>query len=176
MGDFDNKRKKSSRKLSEDQMAGIMLDYSACWEVGELKAIQFPAVLRELIQLALVDCVLCLQCTACNKEVKSFLEENKMAERFKIQLGTAYPGPDVYHLPCSKEVFEKLAHFAELFTIPEICDHLHICQSGDVRLEWFDISSRSLYISKKVPEEYVKLLCKRLGCVYTDGSIPGWKS
>jgi hypothetical protein len=157
-------------------MAGIMLDFSACWEVQELKAVQFPAFLRELSNLASVDCVLCLQCTASNEEVKSFLQENKIAERFKIQLGTAYPRPKVYHLPCSEEILKKLAQFAELFTAPEICDHLHICQCSVVRLEWFDIFSQPLYISKKVPEQSVMLFCKKLGCDYADGSIPGWKS
>jgi hypothetical protein len=160
--------------LTKEEMAGIMMDMRACWEVSGVepgRAIEFFSALIELIP---ADSTFCIEGTNLVEEVRSFLQASRIPHLTRVQLATSYPKPDVFHIAFNEENMKQMAEFAENFTIPEICDHIYIYQNNEMLLEWNDAFSNPLYISKKIPEEYVKVFCQKLGCEYCDGSVPSW--
>lgn len=160
--------------LSEGQRAGIMMNFQSCWEVTEIKHKRASIFFKALIDLIPAGSILCIEGTNQAQEVKSFLEANKIQNITKVQLFTSRPIPYVYHIPCEDRILSALSDFAEIFTVPEICDHIHIYSDSDVLLEWLDTFSKPLYISKKIPEEFVKTFCEKFDCYYSDASIPDW--
>ena len=160
--------------LTEGQRAGIMMNFQSCWEVTEIKHKHLSLFFKSLIDLVPAGSILCIEGTNQCEEVKSFLEANKIQNITKVQLFTSRPEPNVSHVPCDNRILSALYDLAEIFTVPEICDHIHIYSDRDVLLEWFDAFSRPLYISKKISEESVKTFCEKFDCFYSDASIPDW--
>jgi len=160
--------------LTEQQMAGIMLDMRNCWEVTKIKGVQAANFFRTLVEMAPEYSIFCLETTAAVDEVKEFLEANKMPPVRKVQLGTLWPKPSVYHIPLNEQTMQQMAQLAVNFAMPEICDHIHIYNESLVLLEWFDAFWQPMYISKKIPENSIKSFCEKIGCDYCDGSLPSW--
>ena len=160
--------------LTEQEMAGIQLDMRAIWEVTGIKGVQAANFFRALVELVPAYSIFCLETTNPVEEVTAFLEANKMPPARKVQLGTMWPRPAVYHIPLNEQTMQQVAQLAENFAMPEICDHIHIYNEGAVLLEWFDAFWQELYISKKIPEDTVRAFCEKLGCEYCDGSLPSW--
>lgn len=156
---------------TDEQMAGIMLDMRSCWEVTEIKGIQAGNFFTALLGLLPADSIFCIETTSKVEEVQSFLQANKIPHTTKVQLGTIWPKPDVFHLSFNEQNMQQMAQLAESFAMPEICDHIHIYKDEEVLLEWFDAFWQPLYISKQIPESEVKDFCEKLGCEYCDGSL-----
>jgi hypothetical protein len=164
-------------RLTEEQMSGIMMDYRSCWEVTEIKYRQAGKFFNALITLMPDECTFCVETTSLAEEVREFFEASKIPYITKVQLGTgsAYPAaPKVFHIAFSEQNMRQFEEFAENFAMPEICDHIHIYKYNEVLLEWFDVFSNPLYISKKISEDSIKSFCEKIGCEYCDGSLPSW--
>jgi hypothetical protein len=157
-------------RLPDEEMAGIILDMRACWEVPKGKRIDSTAFFRGLASAMPTGAILCLEGTSIAKEVKALLEAHKVEEICKVHLGTSWPRPAVYHVPCAEPVLSTLAELTEKHAEPEICDHLHVYKDGLVLLSWYDAFLIPLYISKAVQENDVKAFCEILGRSYRDGS------
>ncbi|GAJ03065.1 unnamed protein product, partial [marine sediment metagenome] len=149
--------------LSDEEMAGIMLDWRACWEVSKIKSKSSPAFFKAIGNLLPAGCTLCIEGTNICDEVKAFLEGHSVDEICKVQLGTYWPRPEVYHAVASDEVFSALAELSERRAIPEICDHIYVYKNKEVLLSWNDAFSIPLYVSKRVAESSLKAFCQTLG-------------
>lgn len=159
--------------LPEEELAGIILDMSACWEVAKGRK-DCQTCFRELPKLFPPAATLCIEGTSIAPDVKSYLDAHRVKQRTKVQLGTAWPRPAVYHVPCDEQTLSGIVELAEKHAEPEMCDHLYVYKDQRVLLTWNDVFSDPLYISKKVPEDKVKVFCQALGCSYKDGSVPDW--
>ena len=160
--------------LTEQEMAGIQLDMRNCWEVTEIRGVQAAKYFLALLDIMPADSVFCVETSNLVEEVREFLEANKMPNTTRVLLGSIWPKPDVFHIPFSEQNMRQMAEFAVNFAIPEICDHIHIYKNDEVLLEWFDVFSKPLYISKKFSEDSINDFCSKVGCEYCDGSIPSW--
>jgi hypothetical protein len=160
--------------LPEKERAGITLDMSTCWEVSKVKQKRCTAFFKALGKLVPTGATLCIEGTSISKEVKSFLEAHRVKETCKVQLGTLWPRPSIYHVFCNDETLFELANLSERHAVPEICDHLNVYKDGEVLLSWYDAFSDPIYISKKLPEDDLKAFCNTLGCSCKDGSIPDY--
>jgi len=160
--------------LTEQEMAGIMLNMRDCWEVTEIKGVQASNLFKALVNLMPEDSIFCLETTSSVEEVMAFLEANKIPPVTKVQLGTLWPKPAVYHIPLNEQTMQQMAELAVSFVMPEICDHIHIYKDGEVLLEWFDAFWQPLYVSRKITEDSVKSFCEKIGCDYCNGSLASW--
>ena len=173
MGLFERIIEKIFPSLPEEELVGITLDMSACWEVAKGRK-DCQICFRELPKLFPQRATLCIEGTSIANEVKSYLDSHRVKQITKVQLGTLWPRPTVYHVPCDEQTLSGIMELAEKHAEPEICDHIYVYKGQEVLFEWNDAFSQPIYISKKVPEEKVKVFCEALGCSYKDGSVPDW--
>ena len=160
------------KRLTEEEMAGITMDKRDYWEVLGIKAKQAGEFFLALIELMPADSTFCVEGTSLARKVKSFFKKSRTPHTTRVWLGTSYPRPDVFHIAFNEQNMRQIADFTGIFSVPEICDHIYIYRDDNMLLEWTDAFSKSLYISKIIPEKYVKVFCEKFGCIYRDASSP----
>jgi hypothetical protein len=151
--------------LPEEETSGMALDMTECWEIGKGKK-NCRLFFRELPKLFPTGTTLCIEGTSIAHDIKSFLETHRVTEITKVRLGTLWPRPSVYHVPCEEQTLSGLIELSERHAEPEICDHIYVYRGLEVLLEFNDAFSERLYISNKVPEDKVRAFCAALGCSY----------
>ena len=62
-----------------------------------------------------------------------------------------------------------LADQAEGVAYPEICTHLHVYASGRVLVQWYDAFSAACYVSKRLPEERLRVFSAELRTSFKEG-------
>jgi len=159
--------------LSDEEMAGITLDMSACWEVAKGRK-DCQICFRELPKLFPPGSTLCIEGTSIADDVKSYLDSHRVEQITKVHLGTIWPRPSVYHVPCDEQTLSGLMKLANNHAEPELADHLYVYKNQEVLFTWNDAFSDPIYISKKVPEDKVKTFCTAVKSTYQDGSVPDW--
>ena len=75
--------------LSDEEMAGIMLDMKACWEISKIKQKNCSAFFRTLNNLVPAGATLCFEGTSISKDVKLFLEAHRIRNICEV-LGCTY--------------------------------------------------------------------------------------
>lgn len=173
MGLFEKIIEKLFPSLSEEELAGIVLDMSACWEVAKGRK-DCQVCFRELAKLLPPKSTLCIQGTSIANDVKSYLDARRVKEITKVQLGTSWPRSAVYHIPCDEQTLSGLIELAEKHAEPEMFDHILVYKDQEVLFESYDAFDQRIYISKKVPEDKVSAFCSAVKCSYKDGSVPDW--
>ncbi|MHC4544155.1 MAG: hypothetical protein ACYTDW_06660 [Planctomycetota bacterium] len=154
-------------------MAEITLDMSACWEVAKGRK-DCQICFRELPKLFPPSSTLCIEGTSIAEDVKSYLDAHRVKKITKVHLGTLWPRPSVYHVPCDEQTLSGLVKLAAKHAQPELADHLYVYKDQELLLEWNDAFSDPIYISKKVSEDKVSSFCTAIKCTYKDGSVPDW--
>ncbi|MHC4574901.1 MAG: hypothetical protein ACYS76_12365 [Planctomycetota bacterium] len=153
--------------LPDEETAGIRLDTSVCWQAAKGK--KRPEVFfQELGKLFSSSVTLWIEGTSIAQDIQSFLETRKVAKVTKVQLGTLWPRPHVYHVSCDEDTLRGLVGLAEKHAEPEICDHICVYKDQKVLLAWYDAFYDPIYISRKIPEEKVAAFCAAIGCPYRE--------
>jgi hypothetical protein len=159
--------------LSEEEMAGVTIDMSACGEIAKGRK-DYQICFREFPELFPPESILCIEGTSIADDVKSYLDAHRVEQITKVHLGTLWPRPVVYHIPCDDQTLSGLIELANNHAEPELTDNLYVYKDQEVLLEWHDAFSDPIYISKKVPEDKVKAFCVAVKSTYQDSSVPDW--
>lgn len=150
-----------------EERQGIHLDEPLCWKVST-GAQYFSDFLRALSELVPEGSVLYLEGGSPSQELKAFLGAKKIPPRNKVETGTIWPRPAVYHLPADKAFLIELAQRTQKCATPEVCDHLCVYKDGIVFVSGHDCLDGPLYISRQIPVETLKVFCERLGCSFEE--------
>ncbi len=102
------------------------------------------------------------------KEIEEYLEARKPAQITKVEMGTIWPRPRIFHLPITTENLEGLAQLVEKHAELEIAVHLLVYRDNKVLIEWYDAFSDPFYISKEISEDKIKIFSERLGIKYKE--------
>jgi len=155
--------------VAAEEREGIRFPPGAHWDLDHPEA-QFPQLLRRLPDLMPPGSTLYLEGSPAD-EVRAYLEARAVENPAKVQMGTVWPRPLVFHIALTPENMTGLAALAERYVIPQIADHLHIYKDGTVFLAWYDMASDPLCVSKEIPEAALRDLCAELDLQYKDCSI-----
>lgn len=154
---------------SKEERKGISLAGKPCWEISRVR--DAPSFLRAIAVLIPLDSVLYLEDGATPKKLRKYLEERAAKNTCKVEMGTLSLRVDRFHMQATKENLEDLAKLAESYATPEVAIHLHIYQNGRMFLQWYDAFFDPLYISKEIPEAYIKEFCNKLGVDYKETTV-----
>lgn len=164
-----------------EERKGISLDKSNCWET-QLLLVDLKALiedgheekcwevvwdfLRALVVLAPPESVLFIECAFRPKlEMRFFLEEKAAKKISKTQLLSGW-WPKCYHMPITEENLNKLAELAESNPLPPIVTNFLVYKDNEVLVEWSGSFSDPTYISKKIPEEKIRIFCDKFETHY----------
>lgn len=150
--------------IPKNEREGISLSTKECWEVFSIK--DFPAFLKVISNLVPTGSILYLEGSDTPKKLRSYLEERASQNICKVEMGTIWPRPDVFHIDITKENMAGLAELAENCCTPEVAVHLHVYKEGKILLQWYDAFYDPLFISKDIPEENIKKFCNSLNVKY----------
>ena len=147
---------------------GLSLDESSAWEVEPTKS--RAAFLLALPQLLPSDSVVYFEGTS-EAEVEDLLERNIVPHPARIAIGTIWPRPKTYHVPCTAEVMASLAQIIESRSEPYLCTHIHAYKVQKVLLEWHDaFETDPMRISRSIDEAAVSAFASALGVGYSGRS------
>ena len=141
------------RVAPKSEWSGISLDEDRIWVVEPTK--DHADFLRALPALLPPNSVVYLE-GPVDQEVIEFLESNQFDDPTKVALGTIWPAPTYYHIPCSAETMSGLASIINELPVVNLCTHIHAYKKKIVLLEWHDaFYDDPIRLSKKLREEEV---------------------
>ena len=143
---------------------GISLSVKDYWEVSGIK--DFPSFLRSLRDLIPNDSVLYLEGGDTPKKLRSYLEERATQNICKVEMGTIWPHPDIFHIGATIDNLEDLAGLIQNYVSPQVAVHLHVYKEGKMLLQWYDAFSGPMFVSKEIPEDSIKDFCDILNVKY----------
>jgi hypothetical protein len=139
------------------------LDKEACWKVSN-PGRDIEQFLIALAEMAPQDSVLYLEDGSPSRDLKAFLDRNRLPERSKIAGGTSWPWPLIFHLPVNKAFLLELARQTAKCATAEVCMHLHLYREGIYLIQGYDFVDLPIFISKEISQDAITKFCKRLGC------------
>ena len=149
----------------KSEWGGLRLDQPDAWEVGPTQ--DRPRFLRALPTLLRRPCTLYLEGTT-ELGVEQLLAGNGIKDPERIAIGTIWPRPKRFHVPCTGEFLQALAQQLESEPKPYLCTHLHAYAAGSVLLEWHDaFASDPMRVSREIDEAAVSAFAAALGTGYT---------
>lgn len=134
------------------------------WEVDA--APDLASLLRALDGWLPEGCVLCLEVGEPSSEVEAFMRRHAVPERARVQRGTIWPRPRVFHVPAEREAFSALVELAERHGGPELATHLHVYRDDEVLLAAFDVLFQEMWLPLTTSEDRVAALAARLGVAH----------
>jgi hypothetical protein len=150
-----------------DEMAGAQLE-GPHWEIA-YSGVDHADFFRRLPGLVPEGSMLVIEGGSPCAALQAFLAERNVPPTTTVARGTVWPRGDVVHIPASEEVLRALADQAEGTAYPEICTHLHVYASGRVLVQWYDAFSAPCYVSKRLPEERLRVFCAELRTSFKEG-------
>lgn len=144
---------------------GISLDERNCWRI-DLKKSDISLFIREMGILFPRASVVYLEGTAIDPDIQEYLRSIRAEKTTKLEMGTIWPRPRVFHIPLFDEHLQKLAEFTDTHAMPEVCDHLHVYKDDEVLLQGHDIWDKIVYVSNRIDEGLIKEFCARVKCKY----------
>ncbi len=141
---------------------------SLCGPAWEVPAPEDPATfLRAIDVIAPAGSVLYLEGGCPIAEMEAFLAQRVPEKTTKVELGTIWPRPEVYHMAITPGNLEGLAELAAPCDWFDLAVHMHVYKGADVLLEWYDVDCRDpMWLSQEIPAGRVRAFCERLGVDY----------
>ena len=156
------------RIVPKFESEGLTLDESPTWEVEPTK--DFSKFVQALPTLLPGGAVVYLEGTT-EPEVEDFLETHRLGEPQKVAIGTIWPMPKRYHIPCSPETMSALASLLDDASVAYLCTHIHAYRNDEMLMEWHDaFYDDPVRISKGIDEGAVASFAEALGKPYADGT------
>ena len=135
------------------------------WEVGGIR--KASAFFEALVEFLPLSTYLRFEGTSVAPDVRALLEANAVAPAMNITRGTLWPKPKVFHVLANERLLRTLATLALHLAEPEICDHFHAYQDGQLVLQWYDAFSDPLLVDETIAEAAVQHFCSKLGVRYS---------
>ena len=147
---------------------GLTLDESQTWEVGPTK--DFSRFVSALPVLLPDSAVVYFEGTTV-PEVEGFLEKYGVSSPEKVAIGTIWPKPKRYHVPCLPATMSSLASLLNDASVAYLCTHIHSYENGKMLMEWHDAFwTDPIRISRQIDEETVAKFADSLGTSYKGGT------
>jgi len=121
-------------------------------------------VLVVLSKFINTECKLALAGGFHPSEVPDYLKPHSDSLPSFIHRGTTWPVQETFLLENAPKALCDLAHFAENFAPPEICDHLNIFCEDTVVLEWHDFGDSIFHCTDTIGNDVASQLAKALEC------------
>jgi hypothetical protein len=144
---------------------GISLDERNCWLI-DFKKSDIALFIREMGMLFPQGSTIYLEGTAIVSGIQEYLGSIRAEETTKLEMGTIWPRPKIFHVPLVDEHLQRLAEFTDTHAMAEVCDHLHVYKDDEVLLQGYDIWDKVVYVSGKTGEGPIKDFCARVDCKY----------
>ena len=144
---------------------GISLDVRGCWLI-DFKKSDFTLFVREMGMLFPEGSTIYLEGTAITPDVQEYLHSIRADKITKVEMGTIWPRPKIFHIPLVAEYLQKLAALTDTHAIPEVCDHFHVYKDNEVLLQGHDMLDKTVYLSNEIDENLVKDFCAKVNCKY----------
>jgi len=149
------------RVAPKSEWSGISLDDDEIWVVEPTK--DHADFLKALPVLLPPNSVVYLE-GPVDQEVIEFLESNQFDGHTKVALGTIWPAPKYYHIPCSVETMSGLVSIINKLPVVYLCTHIHAYKEKVVLLEWHDaFCDAPIRLSKKLSEEKIVKFSELVG-------------
>ncbi|MBT8102398.1 MAG: hypothetical protein KJO95_05470 [Gammaproteobacteria bacterium] len=154
--------------VPKSESEGLTLDESHTWEVEPTRdCSKFVEALPTLLP---EGAVVYLEGTT-EPEVNDFLENHLLGDPQKVAIGTIWPMPSRYHVPCSTAIMSALAALLNDASIAYLCTHIHAYKNDKMLMEWHDaFYDVPVRISRQIDEEAVASFAEAVGKSYTDGT------
>jgi len=108
--------------------------------------------LLKAIDLAMPkEATLYVEGTSIAPEVRDYLGRRQGPAPRRVEPGTLWPKPQVFHLPLEGRKLEELRDLAERHAEPEICDHLVVYLDDRVLLWAHDAGSGHVELARSLP-------------------------
>ena len=147
--------------MSED----LYFDNKTVWVISPPK--KYSTFFTALQNLLPEDTVFYLEGTSICETVRSFLQTVQIESAISIAAGTLWPKPEIYHVPVTSQVINKMMDFFENFAPHELFDHFHVYAKNKILLQGYDVfCTEPLLLSGTFLEEQIKIFCKTAGCDY----------
>jgi hypothetical protein len=148
----------------KSEWGGLRLDRPDAWEVSATQdRLRF---LRALPTLLRRPCALYFEGTT-ELGVEKLLAAHAIKDPERIAIGTIWPRPKRFHVPCTVEFLQTLARQLESEAKPYLCTHLHAYAPGSVLLEWHDaFGSDPMRVSREIEEAAVSAFAQALQTGY----------
>jgi len=154
------------RAVPRSEWDGLQLEEPA-WEINSTG--DRAKFLRTLPMLLPGGSYLYLEGTT-EPSVERFLAARTVTNPERIAIGTIWPKPKRYHVPCTAELAEALAQVLDAQASPYLSTHVHACVVGKVLLEWHDaFETDPMRVSRDIDEAAVSAFAMALGKEYTRG-------
>jgi hypothetical protein len=151
-----------------EERRGLRIDPAASWEVvGKIDLSQF---IRALSSLVPDGSILYLEDGSPPSHLKTFLKAHSVPQVSRVEMGTIWPRPLIYHLPISAPLLNELADFADNCAGPEVCIHLCVYKGAEMLVSGYDFGSIPFYVSKRIPSDKLRAFCERLGLTYKEAT------
>ena len=151
--------------VPKSERVGLALDLSNAWRLEPVS--DASVFLQALPALQLSSAVLYLEGTT-DGAVAKCLEEYAVKPTVKIAPGTVWPRPDIYHVPMSHDVLNRLGRIVDDKGAAFLAFHVHVYANGEVVLQWHDaFESIPFYVSSRIDEQRIKDLAEQLGVGYS---------
>lgn len=145
---------------------GIYLNMKDCWLINFTKS-DITLFIREMGILFPQGSIIYLEGTSISSDVQEYLHSICVKLTARLEIGTIWPRPKIFHIPLVDEYLQKLAEFAETHVMPQICDHLHVLyKDNEILLQGYDIFDKIVYLSNKIDENLIRAFCTKINCKY----------
>ena len=129
---------------------------------GSYDFVQFLSAVSYLLT---TDSILYFEGVSISKDVMKFFETNKVSPRVRIESGTLFPKPSMFHLPYNSESVDQLRALSRVHAQPELFDHLMAYEDNSIILAAHDFGGNGpIYISESRSEQSVQAFAYALGC------------
>ena len=130
--------------MTREERVGISLGRDATWQVwGVGDPQKFFLALRALVP---PESVLALH-EPEGKNVRQFLREHAAETHTRVEAGTIWPRPEIYHIDCSAPNLTALEDLASRHAAPEMAIHLHVYRKEQVLIESYDAFDDPMHLS-----------------------------
>jgi hypothetical protein len=151
--------------VPKQEVPGIKLNFDDYWVIN-VKKVDITAFIREMSILFPDDSVIYIEGTSIDPAIKKYLQAHNAEKITRVEVGTLWPRPTVFHISLSEEHLQKLAEFTDNYALPEICDHLIVYKGEEVLLEGYDFFAQDINLSGKIDENKVRVFCEKVGCTF----------
>lgn len=145
-----------------EERRGIHIDTERpTWEVDSSET--FEQLFRALDGWLPGGCTLYFEGGSPSPEIEAFMAAHAVPERAHLAMGTIWPRPLIFHVPASREMFERLTRLADHHAAPELAVHFHVYRGDEVLLEAYDLFAQEMWLPGSLSDDRVEDLAKRLG-------------
>jgi hypothetical protein len=136
-----------------------------CWEVSGVK--DYSSMFFGLIGLLPEASAMRLEGSS-DGELVAFLKNHSIPERFPIPKGTIWPKQEIYNVPATPEILNKLSDLVKDVPGAEVAIHFHVYDAVGVLIDWYDAFEDPICISKRLSKVDINVFCERVGAEYKE--------